>query len=443
MTEVESHPDAPVVEDADDLQAEVERLRAENQRLMHGGGATGFWRNLLAGLSIFLGVVLVSAAISAVWLNRTIMDENRWVETMAPLARDVGIQDYVATKATDSLFGAVDIHAYVAKALQPLPAAAQFLATPITDAVQGFVKDAATKFVRSDQFPQLWDKMNRLAHKAFIASVTQTSGGLVNNQAGKVTLDVSVLVDQIKAQLTSSGLGFVNAVPTPSSSREIVLIDSPALAQASAAIQFLNTSAYVLPFAALALLVLGVALAVNRRKAVLWLGIGVVAVTLLPVEAIYFGQFPFAQAALQYAQMPQAVASTAYAIVFRNLIHAEQMFAVVGVVFVIGAMLAGPSAWATALRGGLSHGIDNIGPDWDFGSFGEWVLAHRSGMRAAGLIAAVVALVIFRVSTVWTIVWLVVAVLVWLGVVQLFGRPRPAAKASSETVTPDDAATSS
>lgn len=443
MTEAESHSDAPVVEDADDLQAEVERLRAENQRLMHGGGASAFWRNMLAGLSIFLGVVLVSAAISAVWLNRTIMDEDRWVQTMAPLAQDAGIQDYVATKATDSLFAAVDIHAYVAKALQPLPPAVQGLATPITGAVQGFVKDAATKFVRSDQFPQLWDKMNRLAQKAFIASVTERTGGLVNNQAGKVTLDVSVLVDQIKAQLTSSGLGFVNAVPTPSSSRNIVLIDSPALAQASAAIQFLNTSAYVLPFAALGLLVLGVALAVDRRKAVLWLGIGVVAVTLLPVEAIYFGQFPFAQAALQYAQMPQAVASTAYTIVFRNLIHAEQLFAIVGVVFVIGAMLAGPSAWATALRGGLSHGIDNIGPDWDFGPFGEWVLAHRSGMQGAGLIAAVVALVIFRVSTVWTVVWLVVVVLIWLLAVQLFGRPRPAAKVTGDAVTPDDAATSS
>jgi hypothetical protein len=443
MTEAESHAGVPAVEDADDLQAEVERLRVENQRLMHGGGTSAFWRNLLAGLSIFLGVVLVSAAISAVWLNRTIMDENRWVETMAPLAQDAGIQDYVAAKATDSLFGAVDIQAYVAKALQPLPPAVQGLATPITGAIQSFIKDSATKFVRSDRFPQLWDQMNRLAHKAFIAAVTERSGGVVNNQAGKVTIDVSVLVDEIKSQLTSRGLGFVNAVPTPASSRDIVLIDSPALAQASAGIQFLNTSAYALPFAALALLVLGVVLAVNRRKAVLWLGIGVVAVTLLPVEAIYFGQFPFAQAALQYAQMPQAVASTAYTIVFRNLIHAEQMFAIVGIVFVIGAMVAGPSAWAVALRGGLSHGIDNIGLDWDFGPAGEWVLAHRSGMRAAGLIAAVVALVIFRVSTVWTIVWLVIAVLIWLLAVQLFGRPRPVAKATGETGTPDDVATRS
>jgi hypothetical protein len=438
----ETKPETPVLapEGSADLQAEVERLRAENDRLMHSGGSTAFWRNLMAGLAIALGVVLVSAAISAVWLNRTVMDEDRWVETMAPLARDVGIQDYVAKKATDSLFGAVDIQAYVAKALQPLPPVVQGLATPITGAIEGFVKDSATKFVRSDQFPQIWDKMNRLAHKAFIASITQRQGGVINNQAGKVTIDVSVLIDEIKAQLTSRGLGFVNAVPTPASSREIVLVDSPALAQAAAGIQLLNTSAYVLPFLSLALLALGVALAVDRRKAVLWLGIGVVVVTVLPIQAIYFGQFPFAQAAVKFAAMPTDVAQTAYNIVFRNLLRAERLFAAVGIVFVLGAMVAGPSKWATALRAGLSHGIDNIGPDWDFGTFGEWVLAHRAGMRAAAPIAGVVALVIMRISSIWTIVWIVVWVLVWLLLVQLVGRPRPAAKTAGDDAGKDEPA---
>ena len=228
--------------------------------------------------------------------------------------------------------------------------------------------------------------MNRLAHKAFIASITQTSGGLINNQAGKVTLDVSVLIDTVKAQLTSKGLGFVNAVPTPAGAHDIVLVNSPALGKMAVLIDDLNAAAYLLPFVAIILLAVGVALAANRRKAVMWLGIGVVAVTLLPVQAIYLGQFPFAKAALNLAEVPSSAAQAAYSIVFRNLVRADQLFAIVGLVFVLGAMVAGPSKWAVALRSGLSHGIDNIGPDWDFGPAGEWVLAHQSGMRAAGLI---------------------------------------------------------
>ena len=111
----ESKPKGSAVEstDAQELRAELERLRAENELLSQGGGGTRFWRNLMGGLAICLGVVMLAVAISAVWLNRTVMDEDRWVDTMAPLAREASIQDYVATKASDSLFSAVDIKGYV------------------------------------------------------------------------------------------------------------------------------------------------------------------------------------------------------------------------------------------------------------------------------------------------------------------------------------------
>ena len=133
--------------DEEQLKAEVARLTAENEKLARGGGGTVFWRNAIAALCIAIGVVVLAAAISAVWLNQTVMDENRWVETMAPLAQNASIQDYVATTATNSLFAAVDIQGYVAKALQPLPAQVQGLSVPITSAIQGYIKDTATKFV--------------------------------------------------------------------------------------------------------------------------------------------------------------------------------------------------------------------------------------------------------------------------------------------------------
>jgi hypothetical protein len=281
--------------------------------------------------------------------------------------------------------------------------------------------------------------MNRLAHKAFIASITQTSGGLVSNQNGVVSLDSGVLVDQVKAELTTRGLGFVNNFPTPANMRQITLINSPALGQLATTIQMLNAAAYVLPFLALALLAGGVALAANRRKAVLWMGAGIVMATLLPLEFVYLGQYPFANAAYRLGQMPSDAAQNAYNIIFRNLIAANQLIAVIGVVFVLGAMVAGPSKWATALRGGLTHGIDNIGPDWDFGTAGEWIYAHRSGMRSTGIIVGVVALLVLRVTTVSGIVELVVCVLLWLLLVQIFGRPRPVR--TSDEVSSDEAPT--
>ena len=60
----------------------------------------------------------------------------------------------------------------------------------------------------------------------------------------------------------------------------------------------------------------------------------------------------------------------------------------------VGAILAGPSKWATALRSGFRHGLNNIGPDWDFGVVGQWIHDHESGMRTTGILLAVAMLLV-------------------------------------------------
>jgi hypothetical protein len=58
---------------------------------------------------------------------------------------------------------------------------------------------------------------------------------------------------------------------------------------------------------------------------------------------------------------------------------------------------------------------------------GQWIFDHRTGVRSAGVIAAIVLLLLVPAKTVATVIWLVIAVLIWLLAVALFGRPRPAA----------------
>jgi hypothetical protein len=428
-------PDIPVkpeladteADDATDLQVEVERLRAENAALAAAKSPTTFWRNAAAGLLIAIGVLLVAFAISAMWLNRTIMDENRWVDTMAPLAQNVAVQDYVAKSASDAIFANVDIQQYVAEALgtKPLPPQLLLLTNPITNAIENFVREAATKFTRSPQFAVAWEKTLRLTHKAFIVAISDKSTGVITKQGGTVTLDVSALITEIKAALSDKGLGFVNSINIPIAKQQITIVDSPALAQLGYMIQLMNNMAWVLPLLAIALLGGGIAVAANRRKAVLWMGVGIVVLTVIPVQAIYLGQIPFANAALQLAKMPSEAAQAAYTIIFRYLVTANQIASVIGLVFIVGAIFAGPSKWATSLRNGFRHGLNNVGPDWDFGVVGQWIHDHESGMRTTGILLAVAMLLVTPAKTIWTIVWLVVFVVVWVIAVTFFGRPRP------------------
>ncbi len=436
-TETVATASAAPADDTEQLKAEIERLRAENAALTAEPPKQTFWRNASASVLILIGVVLIALSISAVWLNRTMMDEERFVGTFAPLAQNVAIQDWVAKSSTDAIFLNVDIEGYVKQALEPLPPQAAMLAAPITGAVQNFIKDAATKIVRSPQFPVVWEKTLRLTHKAFIAAVTDKSTGVITKQGGVVTLDVTLLVDEIKQALVARGLGFVQNINLPISTRQVTLVDSQTLADFALAVQMLNAMALILPFVALAMLAGGVAVAANRRKAVLWMGIGILTLTIIPVQALYLGQIPFSQAMLDLAKMPSAASQAAYDIIFVNLIRANQLASVIGLVFVVGAIFAGPSAWATALRNGLRHGLTNIGPDWDFGVVGEWIHNHENGMRTAGIIAAVVMLLAVPTKSLSTIIWLVVWVVLWMIAVTFFGRPRPV-RPMAETSEADD-----
>ncbi|NTU71203.1 MAG: hypothetical protein HGB10_05230 [Coriobacteriia bacterium] len=423
----------PAVEpdDMDALRAEVERLRAENEALTARPAAkdgSHMGRRIASVVFVLLGVLMFGMAVSAVWLNRTVMDEDRWVATVAPLAQDVSIQNYVAAKASETIISSVDIQGYVGKALQPLPEQAQILALPITGAINNLITESATKVVRSEQFYTLWVQMNRYAHKAFIAAISDKSTGIIQKSGGTITLETAVLVDAVKTALVAKGLGFVSNINIPLKNQSIVLVDSPELVQLGILIRFMNTTALILPLLALGLMAGGVAIAVDRRKAVLWVGIGITAAMVIPLEAIYFAAVPFAKTAYQLGGMPQAAAQAAYTIVFRNLISAHQLFAFVGLVFVAGAILAGPNRFATQLRNGFQHGLASIGPDWDFGPVGEWIDVHASGMRVAGIIGAVVILLVSPARSIATIVWLVVAVIVWVALIALFGRPRPTAR---------------
>ena len=420
--------DAIQVDEAE-LLAEIERLKAENEKLVSARVLDKhIGRRVSTVILLVLGALLFGLAISAVWLNRTIMNEDRWVNTVAPLAQDVAIQDYVAMKASDTIVANVDIQGYVDRALAQLPQQAQILSTPVTNAIDNFIRQSATKVVRSEQFYTVWVQMNRFGHKAFIAAISDKTTGAVQKQGGTVTLDTRVLVDHIKSALSSRGLEFVNNISIPVRNQQIVLFDSPELEALGNAIRAMNAMVFVLPFLALAMLAGGVAIAVDRRKAVLWMGVGVTISMIVPLEAIYLAQAPFVDAAYQLGGMPAPAAQAAYTLVFRNLVVAQQLFAVVGLLFVVGAVLAGPNRFATSLRAGFQHGLASIGPDWDFGSVGEWIFVHRSGMRTSGIIGAIAILLLAPVRSVAGIIWLVVGIVVWLGLVALFGRPRPEKK---------------
>jgi hypothetical protein len=111
----------------------------------------------------------------------------------------------------------------------------------------------------------------------------------------------------------------------------------------------------------------------------------------------------------------------------RFLRNGIRIFFLLGIVLALGAVITGPSAWATKTRsvmGGLvTQGGERTG--WSTGAFGTFVAAHRTGLQLTA--AAVFGGAIFLVDrpTPSTVLWLMVLLLVVVALVQFLAATAP------------------
>src|SRR5947207_7216539 len=75
------------------------------------------WRRALVATLVIVSVVLVPLAGVSVWVRNLVLDTNHYVDTVAPLAKNRGITDVVAKRATDRLFQEVNVEAAAKDAL--------------------------------------------------------------------------------------------------------------------------------------------------------------------------------------------------------------------------------------------------------------------------------------------------------------------------------------
>lgn len=424
-------------DDVQALQDEIARLKAENAQLAAAeSSGNARTRNGWALTLAVTAALVLAIAVPAVWMNRVVFDTETWVATVAPLAQDPAIQDAVADAASSAIIEKLDAQGRLESVL---PTALVPFSPALANGINDFVRREATTLVRSDQFAQLWEELNRQGHKALLAAITGREG-VVSVQAGVFTLDTGLLADKVKAALIDRGLEFVDKIPTGALSKEIVLYESPMLAAAGPVLEAISTAAYVIPLLGLLLAGGAIALAANRRKVVLWLGGGMVIAGVLPLQTLYFAQGMTAAKVQELANIDPAAAQNAYDIIFSGFVTMEQNFILLGAIIWVAALLAGPAKWAVAMRSGVTGGLGSAASHLELGAFGAWVAGHKRGLRVAGIIAGFAILFAMPAPrTVPQIVWLSVGVLVWFVVVEFFGGASPKAiQAAEETAAVQD-----
>jgi hypothetical protein len=423
-----------------DERAELERLRAETDRLHQQRADSGRrrrrrfnWRTPVAIVLIVLGCVVAPVAVLGVWAGNEVSDTGRWVATVQPLIHDPAIQNVLTDKVSDQITSRLDLTGTVSQASaqlkdKGLTRVSTLLTTfgpQITSAVNGFIHSTVHSVMSSQAIANAWTQVNTVAHQAVVKVLSGQGNGAISTSNGQVTLNLGPIIAVAKQDLVARGFSLANSIPNISTT--VALFQAKDLEKAQAGYRLITTLKIVLPILMLLLLGAGVYAARKRRRALIGAGLGlaasmlVLAIGLLIGRNIYLSSVP-----------PSVLPGDAAAAAFDAMVHfikiGLRVVLAVGLVVALGAFITGPSRTAVQARAAVKSGIGWIRGFGErrgvsTGPVGAWTYVHRRGLRISAVALAALIFVFWGQPTGLVVILLAVILLVLLGLIELLGRP--------------------
>lgn len=433
----------------DDQAEELARLRAEVAELraaagpIDAGTRTGPSRTghsvrwaLTIALCVLTAILMIVTVVSR-YVRSELLDTDRYVETVSPLASEPAVQDAVADQVTSEIVTRLDVEQVAEDALGRLvelgaPEVVTGLATPLSDQVESFARDEVENVLRSEEFARLWDDANRRAHAAVAAVLTGERREAVEVEDGKVTLDVGVIVSRVRDRLVDRGFSLASNIPDVSST--FTLVESQQLENAQRYVRLLDRLATALPFVVLVVAAAAVYAAPNRRR-------GLVAVALAAAMSMVLVAIALALVRAWYLDNAtgEVLPTDAAVVIARTLLApvrlAMRAVLALGLVIALAGFLAGPSAPARWLRSSGSRlraaTRARLEGERAPSTVEEWIGAHKGVLRAAIVAVGVLVLAFWTYPSGAVVLGVAVAVVAALVVIELAGWTRTPAPPSS------------
>ncbi|MFI2486751.1 hypothetical protein ACH47X_07560 [Promicromonospora kroppenstedtii] len=392
-------------------------------------------RTATAVVLILLGALLAPVGVVAAWAERTLTDTDRYVATVAPLAREPVVQQAVAGRLTTAVMDEIDVGAVLKDVQDGLnerdiaPRAAQAITAlegPLTSGVESFVRNAADRVVESDQFESAWTQANRVAHEQLVDVMRGTGGDIAQiSQNGELTIQLGGLVDILKQRLVDRGLALAGNLPTINATFTVM--------QSSQLVEIQNRYAQVvalgtwLPWIVLVLLGAGVVAAVHHLRALVVAGLALAGAMLLLAIGLAVARGLYLD-----ALSGKVLRLDAAGILFDQLVSFLRItlrtVGMLGIVVALAAYLGGSSASARGLRAGIGKGMSRTrawaeGRGVSTGATGVWLARYRGVARAAVIALAVLVILLAGSPTPALIVGVAAGAVVLILLIELVARP--------------------
>lgn len=224
-----------------------------------------------------LAVLLAVASVVGTWARDQVLDTGSYLTAVTPLASEPAVRAEVARLVTAAVTGAVE---------QRLEGR---VPDTVLDAARTQVRTGATEFTASPAFRRLWVRLNRAGHTQVVRILRDDPRPVrgVVVEGGRLRLDLSVAVEEVRDGLAASGLALPGRLPPVDLVVDVA--DVSGVERARGPVLLLERAAGAGPWAAAACAVLAVAVARRRARAVVLLatatGLAMAGLALVPALA--------------------------------------------------------------------------------------------------------------------------------------------------------------
>lgn len=382
------------------------------------------FRRVTAAVLIILATILAPFAVGALWVQQTVMNQERFVSTVGPLAADPAVQDVVATETTEAILEQLDTETRLKAALESAngPVASIIDNPVVLNAISSGVTSAVTSgvsnFVHGDDFPQLWTTLSGEVQQGFAQLVNRdTANAALKLQDGQLVLNTAVAVDKVRADLVARGVPFASELSVPG--RDVVIANTPNLQKLADALRIFMPIASWMWVVVLAMFALGVFLWRPRVRGVMWAGLGFLLAGGLTYLGLRYGEAAATRAAPStYAEITGSVTS----LLLRFLATALLAMVAIGVALLVGGYLGGGTRTGRLVRDrvrGFAHGWGEPLADGWLGRFTSEHQMFVPTLRAVVLAGGVAVLFAVGRLTPEVVVWTALGVALLLLVIEV------------------------
>jgi len=378
-------------------------------------------RNIIAITLVALGCIVGTLSVAVVWLNRVVLDTDKYVETVAPLSENAAIKDAVANRLTDELFTRTNAEQLATEAL---PDKVDFLAAPIVGATEGYVNEQIRKLLDSAEFSKMWADSNRAAHK-FMINLLTGEGGTIYTEGGKVNLDLGGITEIVKARLADRGINLFDKVDFGIGGIQLTIFEYQNITKIQSTLGTLNKLANWLPLFTLVLLAGAIVAANSRAEALLLIGIGLATGMVMLLIALAVGRGYYLDAIAAGGNVNVPAATSFFDIIMESLKTVLHRIFYFSLVLVIAGLIFGPYGFSIRMRTSVASlfrtGVD-AGSNIDLRPAGAWVKSQKALLRTGGAVLALILLVAMDQPSLFQAFLVLLLLAAYLGILELLAR---------------------